>query len=61
VSVMRSDLSLLIPDIILEANQRLQGMQAELNRLKTEARKNDIRALEGAIDELQQVIQRHLQ
>jgi hypothetical protein len=57
---MRSDLVPLVPDIILDANQRLHGMQAELNAL-AEGRQSDRRALEAAIRELKQVIQRHLQ
>lgn len=57
---MRSDLVVLIPDIVLEANQRLHGMQVELNAL-AEERQSDRRALEGAIRELKQIIQRHLQ
>ena len=58
---MRSDLYLLIPDIVLEANQRLQAMQAELKRLRAEGRDEDSRALEGAIAELKQIIHLHLQ
>ncbi len=57
---MRSDLVALIPDIVLEANQRLHGMQVELNAL-AEERQSDRRALEAAIRELKQIIQRHLQ
>jgi hypothetical protein len=57
---MRPDLVPLVPDVILEANQHLRGMEAELNTL-AEGRQSDRRALEVAIRELRQVIQRHLQ
>jgi hypothetical protein len=58
---MPSDPRLLIPEVVLEAKQRLQVMQAELNRMRSEGPENDRRALEAAVAELKQMIQRHLQ